>query len=109
MKPLPLLPERSGTSAPTLFVCLFEAATLFHYPPIAFDRGPSALPSSLPPRFAVMPTPFFRATTLPPSTKTQFKPHKVVTRLPSNGCIESAPSRPSWHHRFFVGALPIQH
>jgi hypothetical protein len=31
MKPLRLLPERLGP--PALFVCLFEPATLFHYPP----------------------------------------------------------------------------
>ena len=32
--------------------------------------------------------------------ETRFKSHSVVTRLPSNGCIESAPSGPSCHHRF---------
>src|ERR1017187_277943 len=109
MKRLRLLPERLGLSAPTLLVCLFAPATLFHYPSIAFYRGPSTLPSPLPPRFALPPPRLSPAPPAPPARETRFKSHRVATRLPSNGCIESAPSRPSWPHRFFVGALPIQH
>ncbi len=95
MKRLRLLPERLGLSAPTLFVCLFEPATLFHYPSIAFYRGPSTLPSPLPPRFAVPPPRLSRGPPSHPARETRFKSHSVVTRLPSNGCIESAPLRPS--------------
>src|SRR5271157_926135 len=93
MKRLRLLPERLEPSA--LFVCLFEPTTLFHYPSIAFYRGPSTLPSSLPPRFAVPPPRLSRGPPSHPARKTRFKSHSVAPRLPSNGCIESAPSRPS--------------
>ena len=89
------VPKRSGPSAPTLFVCLSEPAALFHSPSIAFDRGPSTLPSPLPPRFATPPARLPRAPPSNPAPETRFKSHSVGTRLPSNGCIESAPSRPS--------------
>ena len=89
------IPKRSGPSAPPLFVCLSEPAALFHSPSIASDRGPSTLTSPLPPRFAPRPTCLSRAPPYHPARETRFKSHSVVTRLPSNGCIESAPSGPS--------------
>jgi hypothetical protein len=76
-------------------VCLSEPAALFHSPSIAFDRGPSTLPSPLPPRFATPPARLPRAPPSNPAPETRFKSHSVGTRLPSNGCIESAPFRPS--------------
>ena len=69
MKRLRLLPERLGLSAPTLFVCLFEPATLSHYPSIAFYRGPSTPPvTSSASLRRPSPVPF-SGTALPPSTR----------------------------------------
>ena len=95
MKFSPAFPKGSGPSAPTLFVCLFRPGTLFHCPAIVFYRGPLTLRSPLPPRFAARYTPRSHAPPSRPARKTRFKSHSVVTRLRSNGCIESAPSRPS--------------
>jgi len=85
-------PIASGSSPPTLCVCLFQPGTLFHCPAIVFYRGPSTLRSPLPPRFAARPTPRSRAPPSHPARKARFESHSVGTWLRSNGFIESGPS-----------------
>jgi hypothetical protein len=94
-------PKPSGPSGPTLSVCLPQPGTLFHCPSIVFYRRPLTLRSPLPPRFAARPAHRSRSPPRQLARETRFKSHSVVTRLPSNGCIESAPFR---HSR---GSIPL--
>ena len=88
MKRLRLLPQRSGHSAPALFVCLFEPAILFRCPSSAFYRGPSTLPSPLPARFPVRPTPLS-----PPPATTQHRKHHSNPIGSRRGFLQTAVSK----------------
>jgi len=99
-----------GLSAVSPSVCLSGPTLHIYSFCIASYPGPSTLPSLLPPRFTAL-TP-----AVPPCTsshrqdETRFKPHSLVPRLRSNGCIESAPIGVAACSRAYsTGALPIQH
>jgi hypothetical protein len=91
MKRFATIPRRLRALRARTFLCFFRTATPFCCPSIAFHRGPSTRLPPLPPCCTALPTRHPRAPPSHPTQKTQFNSHRAVTRLRSNGFIESAP------------------